>query len=331
MAATGLVSAHSKTFSGVRPVLLRHDLSAIADLIETCFAPTLDAGGRSAIQEMRFLSRAGPLVWLLGHLDPGGPLGMRGFVWIEQGRLVGNVSLSPADENKGWVISNVAVYPDYRRRGIARRLMQAALEFVAAKGTFATLQVEADNTPARALYEDLGFELERTFTRWRRNTYLPDPDRPAESLSLRRLQRNDVDALYALAQEIRPDTRGGMGWQRPTRRDAFKPARLATLRQLFTGRRVDTWVLDGQEQGLDAALIVEARMGCATALFDLLVHSEQQGQLEARLLQHTIRRLDGRFRPLVTQHPADDAFMEAALRQHHFRPERTLAHMIWHP
>ncbi|MBN1967419.1 MAG: GNAT family N-acetyltransferase, partial [Anaerolineae bacterium] len=214
MAAAGLASA-STPFSGLRPIHVRRDLGAVADLIEFCFAPTLDAAGRSAIQEMRMISRSGPLLWTLGRLSSVVPGLMQGFVWIEQGRLVGNVSLAPAGYGGGWLIANVAVHPDYRRRGIARRLMAASMDLIAQRGAFAVLQVEADNSGAYALYEGLGFHELRTFTRWRRATHHVIPPALPESLPLRQLTPRDGDRLAALAELVRPDHRGGIGWLRP--------------------------------------------------------------------------------------------------------------------
>lgn len=53
---------------------------------------------------------------------------------------------------------NIAVAPAFRRRGIARELIQALLRELARQGSHRlTLEVRASNAPARALYESLGF------------------------------------------------------------------------------------------------------------------------------------------------------------------------------
>lgn len=55
-------------------------------------------------------------------------------------------------------ISNVAVLPDFRRRGLARRLLATVLERADAEGARdATLEVRRSNRPALTLYESLGF------------------------------------------------------------------------------------------------------------------------------------------------------------------------------
>jgi [ribosomal protein S18]-alanine N-acetyltransferase len=56
-------------------------------------------------------------------------------------------------------ILNLAVHPDHRRRGIARKLLSEALEQTRAQGAHvAWLEVRPSNTAARVLYESFGFK-----------------------------------------------------------------------------------------------------------------------------------------------------------------------------
>ena len=57
-------------------------------------------------------------------------------------------------------ITNLAVHPGWRRRGVARRLLAAALAEGVARGvTLAFLEVRPSNTHALTLYESLGFQV----------------------------------------------------------------------------------------------------------------------------------------------------------------------------
>ena len=329
MSAAGLL-AIPKNVTGLYPVNLRRDLPAIVDLIEVCFAPTLDAGGRAALDDMRALSRTGPLLWLLARVDHSLPL-LRGFVWFEAGRLVGNVTVTPANFDRNWVISNVAVEPAYRRRGIARRLMTAALDFAAQKHGGALLQVDADNPSARALYTSLGFQEQRLFTHWRRPGYYRPPSLPPDAPVLRRLTRADsanAARVLALAEAARPNHLGGLGWLRPTRPQALRPPRLVDLRYALSGSRSDVWYLPGSGERSDGALCIESRLGGVTRTFDLLVNPASGGALDSLLLTVALNQIADRRRALVTEHPDDDNAGVEVLRAHDFRPERTLVHMI---
>jgi ribosomal-protein-alanine N-acetyltransferase len=68
---------------------------------------------------------------------------------------------------------NVAVHPDWRRRGIGRRLVEHVLEEARGAGAKrAFLEVRRYNVPAIALYERLGFRAAAV----RRNYYGPGED-----------------------------------------------------------------------------------------------------------------------------------------------------------
>jgi ribosomal-protein-alanine N-acetyltransferase len=58
-----------------------------------------------------------------------------------------------------WHVMNVAVDPDYRRRGIATRMLEALFEMTKHDGRRGyTLEVRVSNAGAIDLYERLGFE-----------------------------------------------------------------------------------------------------------------------------------------------------------------------------
>jgi ribosomal protein S18 acetylase RimI-like enzyme len=321
----GLLLSHAQGDPGLRPLDVRRDLADVADLIELCFAATLDANGRAAIAEMRALSRTGPALGILARLVRSFPL-MRGFVWVEGGRIVGNVSLAPAGYGRGWIIANVAVAPPFRGQGIARRMMQAALAQVAKSGRFAVLQVDEDNATARHLYETLGFQTQRAFVRWRRPAYLGSPTVTALP-PLRRATRGDAERAYALAERARPDARGGLGWLRPTTRRALRPSRFAGVQWLWSGQQVESWAIE-QGPRFAGLLRTERRLGRLSTTFDLLVDPSSQGELERPLLLFLLQSAREQRRPFITDHPVDDEAASAVLRELGFWQERAMVHMI---
>ncbi|RME13911.1 MAG: GNAT family N-acetyltransferase [Ardenticatenia bacterium] len=145
---------------GIRPMDPMRDLEGIADLIEIAFADDMRYGGQQIMRDLRMMHRLRPLFWALQAVSPSLRAFFSGFVWIEQGRVVGNVTISRVDPHtQTWLISNVAVLPEYRRRGIARRLMEAAHEHIRTHGgRRIVLQVRQDNDAAHTLYESMGYE-----------------------------------------------------------------------------------------------------------------------------------------------------------------------------
>ena len=80
-------------------------------------------------------------------------------LWLvaeEEGRVAGYIgSQTCGDETD---MMNVAVHPDFRRRGIAQALVNALVEELKAiESRLLTLEVRASNIPAIALYEKMGF------------------------------------------------------------------------------------------------------------------------------------------------------------------------------
>jgi ribosomal-protein-alanine N-acetyltransferase len=82
----------------------------------------------------------------------------RCYVTREAERIVGYICVwEVADEMH---ITNIAVHPDVRRRGIGRSLLGSVLEDARRRGTRAVvLEVRPSNREARALYESFGFRV----------------------------------------------------------------------------------------------------------------------------------------------------------------------------
>jgi GNAT superfamily N-acetyltransferase len=74
-------------------------------------------------------------------------------------RAVGRAAVTSAPDGTRWAgLSAVHVVEEHRREGHARRLCEALLGWAAGRGaTRAYVQVLADNAPAIALYESMGF------------------------------------------------------------------------------------------------------------------------------------------------------------------------------
>jgi [ribosomal protein S18]-alanine N-acetyltransferase len=79
-----------------------------------------------------------------------------GAIDVENDQLVGYLIISRYVD--AWHVMNLAVAYDYRRRGIATRLMERLFELTASDGRRGyTLEVRVSNDAAIRLYESLGF------------------------------------------------------------------------------------------------------------------------------------------------------------------------------
>lgn len=103
--------------------------------------------------------------------------------WVADadGKLVGLLILwKIVDEAH---IATVATHPDFRRQGIAKRLLVTALDSAHGEGVqSALLEVRAGNMAAQAMYQKLGFEMVG-----RRERYYKDNFEDAILMTLKRL------------------------------------------------------------------------------------------------------------------------------------------------
>lgn len=322
------------TGSGPRPVNLKTDLAPLADLIELAFADSMDSGGRAAIREMRALSRIGPglgFVPAMSDLMIG--MGM-GYVWIEDGRLAGNVSLYPAslppEARRAWIIANVAVHPDYRERGIARALMHDSLTSVRQRSgqpADVILQVEAQNWKARHLYDSLGFSEEGSFTHWRRSpARAPEPMLAGQSPYITRRGWSDWRRELALADYARPAEAGGIGWLRPPAPSLFRSSLRKLINGFFNLRGQERLIVQDPTSGrMRASLWIERGFGAGSVQLTLIAEPTAAAE-ETALLRTALRRF-GEDSTLAIEHPALDETVSSLLERCGFRKVRTLVHM----
>ena len=155
----------------IRPLNMFRDLSTVADLIELCFSPTMDNDGQRYLSDMRRASRDDTFLRWASRMTETTSLPLMGYVWEQDGRIIGNASLIPF-RDKGrriYLIANVAVHPDHRRRGIGRTLTERVMKQARVRKASALwLHVRDDNPGAIKLYQDLGFREIARRTTWQR-------------------------------------------------------------------------------------------------------------------------------------------------------------------
>ncbi len=330
MAALTQNCVHAHGEGAIQRTRLSRDLYQIAELVELCFGERLDATGRSVVREMKTIGRLGPLLWLLGLLDRLGVGLGQGYVWRVDRRLVGNVSLYQGGNHptlgRGFLVANVAVHPDYRRRGIAVELMQRTLALARQKGgRWVALQVEADNAPALALYDRLHFERYETLHQWRAFRVSDDvsidplsttirPRRPGETAA-------EVDLIFNRAR------RGAMAWTRTISTADVRSDSL--LAQIADTSYRERWVLPDPDHPnrLLGLLWVQASGLNQPRLTLFLDPDLRQSHARHALLHHAFTLSMLRGRTLRVETTGDDPIIEDFLRASGFRRMRSLIQM----
>jgi ribosomal protein S18 acetylase RimI-like enzyme len=120
---------------------------------------SIQSDEKEGIQDMLAkIRRFWPLLSLLRRISPSFRDIILGYIWEEEGQIAG-VCMYQRRPGGDYYINNVSVLPAFRRRGIARALVEAVIAEMHEYGVEkAQLDVISGNLPAYRLYEKLGFE-----------------------------------------------------------------------------------------------------------------------------------------------------------------------------
>src|SRR5512138_1346010 len=163
------IPAKANDHPHLRPLNVLRDLSAVADLIELCFSPTMDNDGQRYLSDMRRASHDDSFLRWASRMTETASLPMMGYVWEQDGQIIGNASLIPFRERgkRIFLVANVATHPDYRRQGIGRALTERVMKQARdRKASSIWLHVRDDNHGAIKLYRELGFRERARRTTW---------------------------------------------------------------------------------------------------------------------------------------------------------------------
>lgn len=230
----------------LRSLNVRQDLYQVADLIDLCFHNAMDEDGHDYVNYLRRMARDTMASnWGIGSM-PGQYPTMQGYVYVIGERLIGNLSILPFRKNGNliYLIANVAVHPDYRRAGIARKLTSKALTFIRSRSAqSAWLQVRDDNPAAQSLYLSMGFE-----ERCRRSTWTLKPISVSQSplppgITIRNAGSGDWDDQLALYQDVYPES---VRWNLGLQFERLQPSMRAAFRRFFRGISLKNFVVNNR-------------------------------------------------------------------------------------
>jgi GNAT superfamily N-acetyltransferase len=336
MAAVTQVATPTLSSGRLRAFDVRRDLAQVADLVEQCFADTLDPDGQNYLHQMRAAAaNPGYLRWASAMTERVS-LPLSGYVWEENGRLVGNLTLIPflSRRQRCYLIANVAVHPDYRRRGIAREMTVAAIQYTRQRGAPSVwLHVREENEAAIQLYENLGFQERACRTTWHtgrpaatpldQKVFHTQPEEARlrrETASLRlepRRSRHWEQQRQWLGRLYPPE----LTWHLSIRAHTLRPGLSGVIQRFFTNQWIQQWsAVEGDE--LCGVLTWQSTHSYADALW-LATVPEYEQAAAFLLLANARQRLPTR-RALALDYPAHQA--EEAIRAAGFHIHQTL---IW--
>jgi ribosomal protein S18 acetylase RimI-like enzyme len=310
----------SSTPGQLRPFDVRRDLAAVADLVEQCFADTLDPDGERYLEQMRAASRNPGFIHFAAAASEWSSVPLTGYVWEEDGKVVGNISLIPfaLRNQRNYLIANVATHPAYRRRGIAHSLTAQAIEHARRRGApSAWLHVRQENETAVNLYKSLNFVERARRTTWYSQTGKPVGE-PSDDLTFGPRRPQFWNTQIAWLKQAYPPQ---LTWHLPLRLAAFRPGIGGALYRFFTTAFLAQWAVQRGNQLL-GVVAWQSAQSYADILWLAAPPQADESAVHALLL-YARQRLSTR-RPLTIDYPAGQS--DQAIRSAGFSAHQTL---IW--
>jgi ribosomal protein S18 acetylase RimI-like enzyme len=328
--ATDLIA--TKPDSGpVRPFDVRRDLSRVADLVELCFSDTLDRDGQRYLQQMRSAARNPSYLQWAGLVAERASMPLSGYVWEENGQLTGNLTLIPyySIGRRYYLIANVAVHPDFRRRGIARSLTSRAVAHARQRGAQSIwLHARQENDGARHLYNSAGFVEHASRTTWLcENGSQADlffgskgslQASGANKVTVRARRSSDWKTQLDWFNSLYPPE---LTWHLSLNSFTLRPGLRGYLYRLFNDIHVQQWSAH-MDRKLVGVLAWQATKSYADNLW-IATQEEYEDEAIKDLLFHARLHLNS-SRPFSLDYPAGHA--SEAIQSAGFKPHQTL---IW--
>ncbi len=142
----------------LRPLNLKQDFEELIPFYDQIFEKELSAKGASVRAMLSEMKAFIPFFRFLGIFSKNYRHALDGFVYENsEGKIVSTVNIGYS--GNFWEIAMVATHPDYRRRGLAKKLIFKSLDHAKKHNAeMCVLEVLEENEPAYKLYRNLGFQ-----------------------------------------------------------------------------------------------------------------------------------------------------------------------------
>lgn len=278
------------------------ELDKMLDLMEVAFAEDSQREGRDIRADMAGVKSLLPVLRVLMKIKPGFADKFYTLAWEVEGRFVAGITLSQqGNDRQRWYIFNVATHPDFRGRGLARKLVSAALDRVRARhGKRVLLDVRADNVAAYNLYQSAGFRhLETSITLKGTLARLGGYDYPPGYI-VRQLAAADWQPAYELEKRLASAATQAVC---PATPDQFQNGAFAQLIQRVMNRaqkqRVERWLIERAGQPLGVAASVVKLAGRNPHHIELTLDPAEADLAPALLAQTINRAVNGTPQPFL--------------------------------
>ncbi len=211
------------------------DHEGVIRLLDIVFEKELESKGINVKVVFDEFKSIRPLLSFLGIFSKKFKHSMDGFVFENKnGKIVASVNINYSIFY--WEVAMVATHPDYRRRGLARKLVTAAINHAKELGAkLCVLEVLDENEPAYKLYRSLGFIHFDSITRqkldFKKLTEIPLVNLP-EGYDLRKSDRSKKSNQARYDLDLRVTPKDVQDFHPVDKRKYFKPLLIRMIRPI---------------------------------------------------------------------------------------------------
>ncbi|MHA1418907.1 MAG: GNAT family N-acetyltransferase [Candidatus Heimdallarchaeaceae archaeon] len=270
------------------------DHENVIKLLDIVFEKELESKGLNVKVIFDEFKSILPLMKLLGIFSKNFKHTLDGFVFEnEEGEIVASVNISYSLFY--WEVAMVATSPDYRRRGLARQLVTAAINHAKELGAkLIVLEVLDINEPAYKLYRNLGFAHYDSLTRLKlafsKLNDITSIDLP-EEYELREFARNKKanQARYELDMRVTPED--VQVFHPVDRKKYFKPLMIRMVRPiakfLLKLKRFDWLIYQGETLVGDVSVYPSRKEGSPHKI-NLMLDPAHSENLSEPMIAHSL-------------------------------------------
>ena len=287
-----------------------------------CFAEFIDQDGKKYLEQIRRAAKNKSYIRWMKVTGERISYPLSGFVWEEDDQIAGNLSLIPFFWKNKWrfLIANVAVHPDFRRRGIARELTRTALDHLRRLNYDSVwLHVRQDNDAAVNLYRSLDFEDQAVRVTWLHSNHMPKIFL-SEQLEFGKRRFSDWENQFSWLKQAYPSE---VDWYLDFTESKFQPGPIGILTRFIRDITLQHWTVRKYGKLSGIASWEPSRIQFADTIW-LAAPQDHEEEIIPYLLTNVCRKLRYLNKPMLVNYPAGRA--ENAFEETGFEKLNTL---IW--
>jgi len=272
----------------------KEDVEKVSKLLEMVFEEELESKGMEVKAIFDEYKSIFPFLKIMGIFNKNYKHTLDGFV-IENSKneIIASVTIGYGIYH--WEIAMVATHPNYRRKGLARKLVTKAIDHAKELGAkLCVLEVKDINEPAYNLYKSLGFVHFDSISRYKlepTNLSKIIPIEIPEGFEMRELERNKKTREERYQLDLKSTPQETQEFHPVSRKRYHKPLLIRIIRpfvKLFIKMKVDRWIVYYDNILVSSLHVVLAHKEGSLHRIEIMLDPEYRTILSQPLLNYAL-------------------------------------------